>query len=297
MTAARKGILSYLAIAFGGAWIAWEIPIRLGIAVTSPLFQISMLPGAFAPALAAIVVRMWVTREGFGDAGLAIEFRKWRFYVVAWLLPLAVLLAIAAESTLLGIGTPDFSIQSALHGMHREPSASLLPYMGILIFPQLLFNAVITTPLLWGEEFGWRGYLQPRLFPGRPLRSAAATGIIWAVWHYPLILRGYNYPDHPWLGLLMFPVTCFLLSLIFGWLRARSGSVWAAGLAHAATNVIGGTLSLLWYYGVASQTLVGYQGILAWPPLIALCIWIVASGQLRPRITSPPTGMNRPGAA
>ena len=63
-----------------------------------------------------------------------------------------------------------------------------------MVVPQLMGVAVLMTPLLWGEEFGWRGYLQLRLFPGRPVSAAIATGLIWAVWHYPLTLRGYDYP-------------------------------------------------------------------------------------------------------
>jgi hypothetical protein len=70
------------------AWLCWEIPIRLGVSVHSPLFQLAALPGGFAPAIAAIVVRKWITREGFADAGLRIDLSKWPYYIVACLLPL-----------------------------------------------------------------------------------------------------------------------------------------------------------------------------------------------------------------
>jgi uncharacterized protein len=143
------------------------------------------------------------------------------------------------------------------------------------------------TPVLWGEEFGWRGYLQRRLFADRPLLAAVATGIIWAVWHFPLIVRGYNYPDHPWLGTLIFPVSLVLTSIVFGWLRERSGSIWAASLAHSATNIVGGSLCLLWFYGAGNQIFLGYPGILSWLPLTLLCAWIVFSGQLSPRSKPP----------
>ena len=67
---ARKGVIAYLVIAFGMAWAFWEIPIRLGFPLNNPLFKIASFPAAFAPAIAAFVVRKWVAREGFADAGL-----------------------------------------------------------------------------------------------------------------------------------------------------------------------------------------------------------------------------------
>src|SRR6185312_9843328 len=87
------GIATYLAIAFGMAWAAWEIPLRLGLSIQSAWFQIPALIGAFSPAVAGIVVRRFVTREGFADAGLEPFPRKWLFYLAALLIPLAVAFA------------------------------------------------------------------------------------------------------------------------------------------------------------------------------------------------------------
>ncbi len=44
---------------------------------------------------------------------------------------------------------------------------------------QPMLNALLATPLLWGQEFGWRGDLQMRPYPGRPLLAAVGTGVIW----------------------------------------------------------------------------------------------------------------------
>ena len=76
-------------------------------------------------------------------------------------------------------------------------------------------------------------------------------------------------------------MTTVLLSIVFGWLRLRTGSVWAASLAHAASNAIGGSLTLLLFLGGPDTILVGYTGMLSWIPLGALCAWIVLSGQMR----------------
>ena len=102
---------------------------------------------------------------------------------------------------------------------------SLPAYIWFVLPFQLVIGALIGAHLSWGEEFGWRGYLQLRLFGDRPLLSAVATGIIWGVWHYPVNLRGYNFPDQPLIGLVVFPVGTILPSIIFGWMRLRTGSV------------------------------------------------------------------------
>jgi uncharacterized protein len=266
-----KGITWFLALCFGLAWGWWEVVLSTGVSVFDWRFQLYVLPGAFAPAIAAIVVRKWITREGFADAGLRVHARQWRVYLFAWLLPLLVVAIIVAEAMILGIAQPDFTLQRAIaHGVAgRDLSAADNP--GLLIVPQVIAVALLSIPLLWGEEFGWRGYLQSRMFAGRPVAAAIATGIIWAVWHFPLTLRGYNYPDAPVLGSLLFIPVTILISYILGWIRARSGSIWAASLGHAATNAIGG-LALLWLAGTAGPILVSYAGVLALPPLLLVCI-------------------------
>jgi membrane protease YdiL (CAAX protease family) len=293
MTRKTKGIVVYLAVAFGMAWVLWEIPLRFGLSPRSPLFQLAALPGAFAPAVAAIVVRKWVTREGFADAGLRLNLRRWRYYLVAWLLPLPVTAVIVVLAVALGIGQPDFSLLRALRALATEGTRvpSYVPPGLLLVVPiQLLVTALLATPILWGEEFGWRGYLQVRLLGQHPLLAAVATGLIWGVWHYPINLRGYNFSGHPVLGLVVFPVSTILLSIIFGWLRLRTGSVWAASLAHAATNAIGGSLITLLFAGGPDSIFVGYLGLLGWLPLGGLCAWIVFSGQLRSGMVAPCSG-------
>jgi len=276
------GVFWYLLLCFGIAWGSWQIGINAGLSVMSPAFQLYLLPGAFAPAIAAILVRKWITREGFADAGLGLHPRGWPYYLVAWLLPLFVVGAIVIEAWLLGLATPDFALSKVLAGEAGErarqmaislSSHPVLPKLPLLISETLLF-ALITTPILWGEEFGWRGYLQQRLLVDRPIASAIVIGTIWGVWHFPLTLRGYNYPDHPYVGSALFVVMAIFFAYIFGWIFRRSESIWASSLAHAATNGVGGTLTALWFAGV-SPTLVSYTGFLAAPPILAVCACIL----------------------
>lgn len=279
----NKGVSTYLLIAFGLAWLLWEIPIRMGVPISHPLFQMAILPGAFSPAVACVVVRKWITGEGFGDAGLKLNLRRsWRYHLVGWLLPVAVVAVIAGLAVVFGVAHPDWSMRQAVESL--APGAEVPPtvasLMWLLVPAQLLLTALMVTPLLWGEEFGWRGYLQLRLFPGRPLLAAVATGLIWGIWHYPLLLRGYNFPVHPLLGLAVFPVGTVLLSIVFGWLRAKTGSVWSPSVAHSSTNAVGGSLISLIFVGQTETIFVGYLGMLSWVPLGLFCAWIVLTGRL-----------------
>ena len=287
MNIRTKGIVVYLLIAFGLAWIPWEIVIRHGISVHSAMFQFASLPSAFAPAFAAFVVRKWVTREGFADAGLRLNPSKWRYYLVGWLLPVVVVGCIVVLAPLLGIGRADFSLVRALR--HFLPPGTTLPHLPNvwLILIVLLITAVFVAPISFGEEFGWRSYLQLRLFPQQPVLSAVVTGLFWSFWHFPVLLRGYAFPDNPDSGVVVFTVGAVLLSIIFGWLRLKTGSIWSTSLAHAATNAVGANMSGLLFGGGASLLYVLDIGILGWVPLGALSAWIIFTGQLKPAVSLP----------
>jgi membrane protease YdiL (CAAX protease family) len=277
MKSNAKGIIGYILIAFGLAWIPLAIQWSLGL--QSPgedatfldyvIFVLMTIPTSFAPAIGCLVVRKWITREGFADAGLRLHIRKeWRYYLFALLYP--------------GLVVPIMILQAWIGGQQIELSAltliSLLQMVGI---------SVVSTPVVWGEEFGWRGYLQIRLFAEKPLLAAAATGLIWAIWHYPMILMGYLFSGNL-LGLVLYPINMVITSILYGWLRLRSGSVWTASLAHATGNTVINPLleSLL---PTAEWTLVwaGYRLI----TLAGLCAWIVLTGQLKqqPQIAAAST--------
>jgi membrane protease YdiL (CAAX protease family) len=99
---------------------------------------------------------------------------------------------------------------------------------------------LISGPL--SEEFGWRGYLQPRLRARhRRLTTTLIIGTAWGVWHLPLFfLQGTGQHD---MGLwssqgLLFFVSLFPLSYTFLFVSEQlRGGVWAAVLLHASWNL------------------------------------------------------------
>lgn len=287
----NRGIGAYLLISFLGAWsiwlIGWAIASRVfRISASSLFFQFILLPGAFAPAVAAIIVRKWITGEGFSDAGLSLSFKQyWRYYIfAAYLLPIGVLTVIIGLAVVFNISHPDFSLHRSfailLPGVNLS-ALQLTPARWALILLQMLVEGIpIATLVTWGEEFGWRGYLQIRLLANHPALAAVVTGIIWGFWHYPLILLGYEHYENRAAGLLVFPVNTILLSIIFGWLRLKTGSVWSSSVAHGATNSFGASVTMLLFVGGPHFILVGYLGILSWIPLGAVCAWILLTRQL-----------------
>jgi len=236
MSKNAKGIIVFLLIAFGIAWLNILVVWLLGMgsapdaeaAQPDPLLFVLTGPLAFAPAIAAFVVRKWITREGFADAGLKLHLRKgWPYYLCAFLFPLIVLPIAVGLWALVRAGQPDLSTLSL---------ETILP---------LLVMALAMTPIYFGEEFGWRGYLQMRLTPGRPLVAAIWTGLIWSVWHYPMLLSGFSDVEYK-LALPIHTIVSVFISIFLGWLQVKSKSVWPACLAHAVNNaIIMGTLGLL----------------------------------------------------
>lgn len=279
----NKGIIAYLILTFGIAWSIWAIAGIVGVPATRPEFTLWVLPGAFAPAIACFIVRKWVTQEGFADAGLKPNIRsKWPYYLFAWLLPFFVVGFIIFIASLFGISEPDFSLQRALETYAPNAELPPIPSNTIFVLPlMLMIQALIATFIVWGEEFGWRSYLQIRLLSDRPLLAAVTTGLIWGVWHYPINLMGYQRYENPMFGLLVFPIFTLLLSIIFGWLRLKTESIWAASLGHGATNAIGSSLTVMLFLGGPNWMFVGYNGILAWIPLGIVCAWIIATQQFK----------------
>ncbi|MCP2261597.1 CAAX protease self-immunity [Streptoalloteichus tenebrarius] len=266
-TAPRRGLTAFLLLAFGIAW-GWIALARLAdLSLVNPLVQ---LPFGFAPAVAAFVVRKWVTREGFGDAGLALRARTaWPYYLAAWFGPVVMVGVVAAAAALVGVWTPSMAPLDAV--VPGVPGWALVLVI-TLVVPLL-------TPIYWGEEFGWTSYLRLRLFPERPVLSTVLTGLIWAVWHYPLAFVGYIEFGHVVLGLAVWTVSFQFQEILLSWLRVRSGSIWPASLAHAGNNMV---LSLLSGFLLTDGAGIGVLGVTAFTavPLGLGAAWIVLSGRL-----------------
>lgn len=112
------------------------------------------------------------------------------------------------------------------------------PLLAILF--TMSFGVVQSAASALGEEIGWRGFLVSALAIRIGTEPALlASGVIWAVWHFPLIICANYNGGAP----LAFQLTCFTVMIIatgaiYGIIRLRSGSVWPPTIMHAAHNAL-----------------------------------------------------------
>jgi uncharacterized protein len=140
----------------------------------------------------------------------------------------------------------------------------------------MLFNGTLSALL---EEVAWRGFLVPKLMELTSFtKTALITGLIWAAWHYPLIIFSNVRLGNTPLAYSLVCFTIFAIGISFAtaWLRMKSGSVWSAALLHGSHNVFmlhvfnslttdsGSTWLLLGEYGAVTAALGLLLAILFW---------------------------------
>jgi membrane protease YdiL (CAAX protease family) len=244
----RKRIFIFVAISYG-------ISIALGLVIYSSggLFNrypnelapsaIPLLQGLmFAPLVAHIVTRL-VTREGWSNTLLRPNFRRgWRFYLAAWFLPVLATIVGGAIYFLLFPSRFDPSMtwarDAGLLGTWKDTAPGT--FFIVQIGAALAGGVTLGLLLSFGEEFGWRAYLLPKLMPLGGRKAILLVGLIHGIWHWPFILMGYEYGFGYWgepvVGPLLFLVFTICLSVFLAWVTLRSGSVWPAALGHGAIN-------------------------------------------------------------
>ncbi len=90
--------------------------------------------------------------------------------------------------------------------------------------------------IAFGEEYGWRGYLQTELTRLGRIRGVFLLGVIWGIWHWPVIWMGYNYPGQPLVGSILMVFVCILLAYFLAYAVFKSNGIWTAAYLHALNN-------------------------------------------------------------
>lgn len=210
-----RRLVSFLAILVGLSAIFDALLIASGtIQGASSLFALALM---WSPAIAALA-----TARIFHDGWRSIGWRpgRVRYLAIAYLLP--IVYATGAYGLVWLTGGGSFTGTWPAH----------LP---IFLVVGTLSGALSAL----GEEIGWRGYLVPQLASTHSFTTTALlSGLIWAVWHYPLLLfTDYGTGSPRWYMLACFTVAIVGLSFAFAWLRLRSGSIWPPVLLHASHNL------------------------------------------------------------
>lgn len=182
--------------------------------------------GMLMVAFSAFITRAFVERRGFKDVGWNLGHYKWYLAVLLF----CVLLWLGPPLVALSLGKLEWN-----HNLSSDASTVvILSLTGVSVLAG------------FGEEFGWRGYLLPRLLPDR--RYARGTlliiGLVWGIWHCaiavgPLLKAGLE-GTSDWLSMVgPALVSCvqmvgssIALSLIFGAVWLKNKSIFLSSFLH-----------------------------------------------------------------
>jgi membrane protease YdiL (CAAX protease family) len=305
-----RGLAAFVAIAYGFSWLCvlgFVLGFGTGLEESPIAFRVAAALSMFGPAVATFIVarRLSPLPSLKQDTGLGLGQHRLRFVLLAMLGTPAVVLGALLLSAAVYPQAMDFTGLSALRAqLARLPPEAVAALeklggpRGVLVLQvvqAVLLGPLLNAPVSFGEEWGWRGYLLPRLLPLGQWRALVLSGVIWGLWHAPVILLGYNYPQHPVLGVLLFTVVSVLLGILLGWMRLATGSIWSAVLAHGSLNALGPIVLLLGHEGTPIDT--AQVGVTGWPGMLLLAALVGVLVLTRQLPVRPPDGTEGPGGA
>jgi membrane protease YdiL (CAAX protease family) len=302
----------FLLLAFGTSWGIfavgkWVLGISsgLGWTITSALFMLG-------PALAAVVHRRW-NGQSWPELGVVRSGIRWKWMGIAvaiamalppftlffnWLLGDVMRLGpfghtAISKAMVLSTVEAQLAVSDAAPGQTETAleQLSALPLNGfaillIALVAGALAGCTVNFVFAMGEELGWRGTLYHFTWRWGLWKHVGFTGLVWGLWHAPLILEGHNYPDHPVIGVGFMCLLTTALALPLAWVRYRSGCVWSAGVLHGTVNGVAG-ISVLFTQGTSSLA-GGATGLSAVLGLIVIsALLFILDPQFRRQFSQP----------
>jgi uncharacterized protein len=205
--------------------------ITLGLALLLALFgpsgEVIQILNMLTVTVGVLLMLLVVTPDGYHKPGwvqLGMHRAGFRYWPLALLAPVAVLVASYGAVTLLGQVTWQFAPDTAIN---------------------LAINIVIVSFFAFFEEIGWRGYMLPKLMTVHPRLAPALVGFLHGVWHLPLMLLTTSYNPHGnrWIVVPLFLAILTAAGVVYGYLRNESGSLWPVVIAHGTFNAVLGVLA------------------------------------------------------
>jgi membrane protease YdiL (CAAX protease family) len=262
------------AVAHWGFGMGAETPVRL--MAFSVLYM-------FFPLITALVLQA-MDKEKFNHTGL-VNFKVRWSWLVAWLLPVAmVFICILVNGLMPGVELK-YSAEQLINQYHipedqqdlvREQFAKLPVWLMVVsvVFSGLLAGITINAVASFGEEYGWRNYLVHALREVKFCKAALFIGVVWGLWHFPLVLMGHNYPNEPYWGVLMMVVMCILLGVVELYFVLKAKSMIVAAIIHGTFNAVSGMVIYLTMGGNDFLNgMAGLSGFIAMA-MVIVCIWI-----------------------
>lgn len=120
-----------------------------------------------------------------------------------------------------------------------------------ILMAVLIPNFFLSFAAFFGEEYGWRYYLQPLLQKRFGLiRGTVLLGVAWGLWHLPLDLFFYS-PGYALQSIAAHQVTCITLGVFFAFAYMSTGNIWVPVALHFINNnlavAVSGTTQLSGY--------------------------------------------------
>lgn len=264
-------LLVILYFAFGGKWVA------PGSVIITTVYM-------FIPMIMAIVIQRFIYKEPLKEP-LGISFRCNLWFFVAWFLPPLI----AFSSFVVSLLFPGVEYSPEMEGLFEKLRSTVPPerleeirkqtfslsthpiWLGL--FQGMATGVTINMIAALGQEIGWRGLLQREMGYLGFWRSSAAIGVVWGLWHIPIILQRQNTTLHPLQGILMMIAFTILLSPIISYIRIRANSVLAASVIHGTINATIG-LSVMLIKG-GNELIAGVTGLAGFITLIIFNIGVL----------------------
>ena len=256
------------------SWTAAGTAIFLGLRVESGIsYVIFAAAYMLLPAVCAIILQLVQKEKPFRN--LYISFRLNWWFVTAGIVPIIYAfmtlginllfpnVSFSASFDNILAALPPEQAEASLEQLTRFPP---IVFLLIQVGSALLAAYTINAFFAFGEELGWRAYMLRELKAQKFLSVSLITGIVWGLWHFPLILIGHNYPDYPAAGVGMMIIWCILLSPVMTYIVIKSKTMITAAIFHGSLNAIAG-LSLLYIAGGNNLTN-GVQGLAGFIALI-----------------------------
>jgi hypothetical protein len=239
----HKGILAFLGITFGITYLMEGILILAGFRITQipPIIaQYTLLVAMWVPALATYLTTKFITKEKLSATWLTFG-PSWKPYLATALLVPFLFVITYGITWALGLGSPDWQLNDFFAlisetGVDMSTAPSPTFVLVALSVTSLFIAPFINSLFAFGEEWGWRGFLLPRLMPLGKLKAYLILGVIWGLWHAPMIAIGFNYPGQPIAGIFMMIGLTTALGIFINELTLRYKSAILAGWAHGVFN-------------------------------------------------------------
>lgn len=210
------------------------------------------------PLLAVVVTQLIYKEPVLRGMGVSFKLNRW-WFVGALLMPVLAM-AILGVSLLMPGAYWNVESETVRMALDQMP-AGMGPWgmIAITLVSGIFAGATINALFAFGEEIGWRGFLVKEFEGKNFMTLSLVSGVIWGFWHFPLILNGHNYPQHPVIGVFMMVLMCVALTPMFLYFRQKSGSVIVPAIMHGSFNAVVGVSNI--FVAPANDLLIGGPGL------------------------------------